>query len=403
MPEHAGMEAAVNHLLNSYTDVDVDIVSGQNCSLYDHSGNRFVDFEAGLWSAALGHSHPRITRAITDQASKISHLHTRTPNTVAQLAAETILGITGLAGGKCVFLNSGSEAAELSVKVVRHLVRNRKLLSFANSYLSAYGRAGEKSEVDFRLIDWSNMELHELDAILNDIPFQEIGGFILEPGGSGSGFVRFPPSELVKKAVEKVRQNNGIIVANEVTTGMGRTGKWFGIHHYQIEPDIVILGKGLGNGYPVSAIAIERGLAAQLEEGGFTHVQSHQNDPLGCRVAQEVVMTMREEGLVERSKETGAYFLNGLLELTRKHDLLSDARGRGLVLALEFASGNKLNASWAYRQLLKEGFLVGCYPAANILRFDPPLTIERDDIDLLLQCIDSILNRAEDGLIDTEL
>lgn len=114
-------------------------------------------------------------------------------------------------------------------------------------------------------------------------------------------------------------------------------------------------------------------------------------------------MTMREEGLVERSKETGAYFLNGLLELTRKHDLLSDARGRGLVLALEFASGNKLNASWAYRQLLKEGFLVGCYPAANILRFDPPLTIERDDIDLLLQCIDSILNRAEDGLIDTEL
>jgi acetylornithine aminotransferase len=229
---------------------------------------------------------------------------------------------------------------------------------------------------------------------LSDIPFERIGGFIFEPGGSGIGFVKFPPKTLVREIVQRIQQARGLIAVNEVTTGMGRTGKWFGFQHYDIEPDIVSLGKGLGNGYPVSAVAMKREIAQKLEASEFHYVQSHQNDPLGCSIAREVIATFREEAWVERGNEKGEYLLEGLKQLGKKHNVVKEARGRGMLLALEFHPRQGLSAAAACHALLEEGFLLGYYSAGNILRFDPALTIEEEDITNLLECLDDILKSA---------
>jgi len=381
----------MEHILKCQEIVKTDFVRGENCSLYDAEGNRYVDFESGTWSTALGHSHPRINRVIENQLQQVTHLGTRYPNRLAEEAAVDVLSIVDLDNGKCVFLSSGSEAVEFGVQAVRRITEKPLLLTFQNSYLSAYGSAGRKTINEWHLFDWMSCVNTDPRLCLEDVPFENIGGFVFEPGGSGIGFVNFPPKELVKEIVRRVRQAGGLIVANEVTTGMGRTGKWFGFQHYDIQPDIVAVGKGLGNGYPVSAVAMEPEVAVKLEASGLYYAQSHQNDPLGCAVAKEVIAVFREENWVERGSTLGAYFLEGLKRLEEKHELVKEARGRGMLLGLELHPHDGFSAGAAYHMLVEKGFLVGYSPAGNILRFDPALTIEKEDITQLLSCMDGLL------------
>jgi acetylornithine aminotransferase len=384
----------MDHILKSHEIFKTDFVRGQNCHLYDSTGKKYVDFESGIWCTALGHNHPRVNRAIESQLKNIAHLGTRYPSFLAEEAALDVLDAVGIEDGKCVFLSSGSESVELGVQIVRRLTEKPLLLTFHNSYLGSYGSAGRKKLDEWYLFDWSACASTDCAECLNEIPFERIGGFVFEPGGSGIGLVNFPPKQLVQEIVRRIRQAGGLIAVNEVTTGMGRTGKWFGFQHYDIEPDIVSLGKGLGNGYPVSAVAMKREIAEKLEAGEFHYVQSHQNDPLGCSIAREVIATFREEGWVERGNTKGECFLEGLKQLGKKQDVVKEARGRGMLLALEFNPRSDFSASSAYDALLKEGFLVGYYSEGNILRFDPALTIEEEDMTDLLDCLNVVLKRA---------
>ncbi len=375
----------MNHVLKCHEIFKTDFVRGQNCYLYDTAGKKYVDFESGIWCTALGHNHPRVNRAIEVQLKNIAHLGTRYPNFLAEEAALDVLAAVGMGDGKCVFLSSGSEAVEFGVQVARRVTGKPLLLTFQNSYLGSYGSAGQKRLDEWYLFDWNASDC------LDEIPFEKIGGFIFEPGGSGIGFVKFPPKQLVEEVGRRVRRAGGLIAVNEITTGMGRTGKWFGFQHYDIQPDIVSLGKGLGNGYPVSAVAMRPEVARKLEESGFHYVQSHQNDPMGCSVAKEVIAIFREEAWVEKGNAKGGYFLEGLKQLEKKHAIVKDARGRGMELALEFHPREGFSAASAYQVLLEKGFLVGYYPAENMLRFDPALTIEQEDITDILACLDNML------------
>jgi len=385
----------MEHILKCHDIVKTDFVRGENCSLFDSDGKRYVDLESGIWCTALGHNHPRINRVIEEQLKQVIHLGTRYPNALVEETARAVLEITGIEDGKCTFLCSGSEAVEFGVQVARRITGKPRLLTFQNSYLSAYGSAGRKAADEWYLFDWMTCTEADPHDCLKGILFENIGGFVFEPGGSGIGFVHFPPSPLVQEMVQRVRRAGGLVVANEITTGMGRTGKWFGFQHYDIQPDIVAIGKGLGNGYPVSAVAMKREVAEKLEESGFHYAQSHQNDPLGCAVAKEVITVLREENRIERGNQVGTYFLEGLKRLGEKHAIVKDARGRGALLALEFHPHTSFSATTAYCALLEKGFLVGYYPAGNILRFDPSLTIEKGDVTRLLECLEDILSGAE--------
>ena len=342
----------------------------------------------------MGHNHPSINGVIEAQLKQIIHLGVRYPNAVVEDAAQDVLSIVAIGDGKCTFLSSGSEAVEFGVQAIRCITGRPLMLTFQNSFLASYGSAGRKEQDEWYLLDWSTCDLAEINACLEKIPFERIGGFAFEPGGSGIGLVHFPPRPLVREIVRRIKQAGGLILVNEVTTGMGRTGKWFGFQHYDIQPDIVAIGKGLGNGYPVSAVAMRLEIAEQLEASGFHYAQSHQNDPLGCAVAREVIALFREGNWVEKGNAVGESFLAGLKQLEKKHSVVKEARGRGMLLGLELQPHERLSAATAYRSLLEQGFLVGYYPIGNLLRFDPSLTIEQEDITRLLEGLDTILARA---------
>ncbi len=395
-----GIHVSMNRVLrcSGYDLVKTDIVRGQDCDLVDVHGKWYIDFEAGVWCTALGHNHPRVNQTIRKQLEQISHIGYRVTNPLVEEAAEEVLSTVGLPSGKCVFLSSGSEAVEFGVQISRRLTGKPLLLTLSDSYLAAYGSAGRKSPQEWHCFDWSGCvacpRKDECDphcTHLRQIPFEEIGGLVFEPGNS-SGLVKLPPKQLVQTLAGGVKQRGGLVVVDEVTTGLGRTGEWCGFEHYGLQPDIVAIGKGLGNGYPVSAVAIAPDSAARLEESAFRYAQSHQNDPLGCAVAKEVIAVIREDGLVARSDEVGTHFLRELEHLAKRHDIVKEVRGRGLMIAMEFKDNDeRFSLGAVFRELLERGFLVGYKPSARLLRFYPPLTITEEHIAKLLEYLDHIL------------
>jgi acetylornithine/N-succinyldiaminopimelate aminotransferase len=390
----------VTHVLrcSGYDIAKTDIVRASGCTLVDAGGKRYIDLEAGVWCTALGHNHPRINQTIAMQLEQISHVGYRTTNDLVEEAATAALDTLALSDGKCVFLSSGSEAVEFGVQLTRRITGQPLLLTLSDSYLAAYGSAGRKSAEEWVCFDWSDCRAcpHEGEcdprcAHLREIPFEHIGGLVFEPGSSG-GTVNIPPRQLVQTLATEVKHRGGLVVVDEVTTGLGRTGAWYGFQHYDLRPDIVALGKGLGNGYPVSAVALTDAVFERLAEGGFRYAQSHQNDPLGCAVAKEVIAVIREQGLIQRSAEVGTHFLRELQTLETRHDVVREVRGRGLMIAMEFTADDEgFSLGTVFCDLLESGFLVGHKPAARLLRFFPPLTIEEQDIAKLVESLDRIL------------
>ncbi|MBI9082319.1 MAG: aspartate aminotransferase family protein [Desulfobacterales bacterium] len=384
---------------SGYNLVKTDMVRGEGCYLFDSAGRRYLDLEAGVWCMALGHSHPRINRAIYAQGQRVSHIGFRYTAQVVETAAEALIDSLKIPGGKSLFLSSGSEAVEFSVQAARRITSRPLLLTLSNTHLAAYGSAGQKDGEEWFCFDWhacagcTRADCHPGCILLAPIPFDRVGAFVFEPGSS-SGLVRFPPRMLIETFARTVRGQGGLVVVDEVTTGLGRTGAWYGFEHYGLEPDLVALGKGLGNGYPVSAVAMTGGVAQSLTGEGFRYAQSHQNDPLGCAVAKEVIAAIQEEGLVERSRRVGARFLRGLEAVGEGCGLVRDVRGRGLMLAVELAPGL---ACEVYRALLDRGFLAGYKPETNLLRFYPPLTLEENDVDRFVENLAQVM-----GIIETE-
>jgi acetylornithine aminotransferase len=375
-----------------------DIVKGEGCYLYDLQGKKYLDLESGIWCLALGHCHPQINDAIRAQAGILTHSGYCYANSVMEQASKAVLDILNMSDGKCVFLSSGSEAVEFGVQAQQKITDKPLILTLSDSFLGSYGSAGNKRKDEWYLFDWQecttcnssedcNPECH----YLSEIPFDRIGGFVFEPGSS-SGLVRFPPKTFIQNIVKFIRQHDGFIQINEITTGLGRTGKWFGFQHYDINPDIVSMGKGLGNGYPVSAIAMTPEIIEHLNNKSFYYYQSHQNDPLGCAVARAVIKILQEEKIIEKSKTVADYFFSELRQLKQKYSIIQEIRGRGLMFAIEFKDmlADDL-LSDLYVQCIQRGFILAKRPGLNVFRLDPPLIIQKEDIDHFLAAFDQLL------------
>lgn len=374
-----------------------NINKAEGCYLYDTQGKKYIDLESGVWCTPLGHSHPRVVDALENQANKISHTGYCYSSLIVEEAAKEILNVSELNNGKCVFLSSGSEAVEFGVQALRKLISSKCLLTLQDSFLGSYGSAGKRNEDEWHLFDWTScsscVKGNECDmncSSFKKIPFDSIGGFVFEPGSS-SGLVRFPPIGLIKNIVKCIKDNNGYIQVNEVTTGIGRTGEWFGFQHYDFLPDIISIGKGLGNGYPVSSIAMSLNIIDSLIEKGFYYSQSHQNDPLGCSVAKEVINVIKDENLIERSKVLGNKFKERLIEISKRNDLIKEVRGRGMMLAIEFNENSKIIVSLIFNKLIEKGFILARRPDLNVFRIDPPLIIDENVINSFLNEFEQIL------------
>ncbi len=375
-----------------------DIVRAENCSLYDSAGRRWVDLESGVWCTSIGHGHPRVLRVLSEQASRISHAGYVYEHPIVEEAAREVLALLDLEDGSCVFLCSGSEAVEYGVRAARMVAGRPLFITMADSYFGAYGSAHARRAAEWHLLDWSACAAcpHARACgpdcpVWASIPHDEIAGFLFEPGSS-SGFVRFPPEKLVTALARTVQESGGVVIVNEVTTGIGRTGRWFGYQHYQIRPDVVAIGKGLGNGYPVSVAAFASGVVDRLGGRPVPYSQSHQNDPLGAAIALEVIRTIEEENLIERGRQIAERLLQGLSALRERSDRIRDVRARGLMIALELEDDAEGSfAARAHRALIDQGYIVARRPGTGVFRIDPALTVERRDIEDFLQVLEETL------------
>jgi acetylornithine aminotransferase len=381
-----------------------DIVRAEGCHIYDSAGTRYVDLESGVWCTSIGHGHPRIKKVIEEQYSRYGHSGFNYSGGIVEQAAAEMMALTGAQGGHCVFLCSGSEAVEYGVRLAESVLDRPLLMTMADSYFGAYGSAASREEGDWFLFDWFPCADCHFDGGCGEgcerwasIPFADIGGFMLEPGSS-SGLVRFPPAKLVRCIADRIRSDGGLLLVNEVTTGIGRTGRWFGYQHYEMKPDIVAIGKGVGNGYPVSVTTFAPGVVERLGGEPMKYAQSHQNDPVGAAVAREVVSVIREEGLIERGRGIGELLLSGLREIEARFPVVSAVRGRGPIAAVDFVDvpGAPLTVS-VHRELIERGYVTGRRPGINVIRLDPPLTIDEDDISGFLASLGEILEAQASG------
>ncbi len=208
-----------------------NIVNSDGIYIFDDKGKSYMDFESGVWCTSLGHKNIRINNLIKKQISSIMHTGFCYSSNILQESAESVLSITNFKKGKCVFLCSGSEAIELARQISKHITKKKMSMTLHDSYLGSYSSVIDRSE-NWYIFNWEKCMLcsdkgnckkdcEELQKIPNDI-----SEFIFEPGSS-SGFVRFPPKPLIQNLVNIVREYGGKVIANEVTTGIGRTGKWF--------------------------------------------------------------------------------------------------------------------------------------------------------------------------------
>lgn len=375
-----------------------DIVRAENCHLYDSLGNRYVDLESGVWCTSIGHAHPRILRLLAEQPAQIGHTGFCYTSGLVEEAAVEILSLLGMEDGKTVFLCSGSEAVEYGVRVAQSVLHRPLLMTMADSYFGAYGSASRKDEREWFCFDWAgcadcpeSRECGKSCPLWAAVPFDRIGGFLFEPGSS-SGLVRFPSKKLIASIVSTVQESGGLVLVNEVTTGVGRTGAWFGFQHYGFAPDIVAMGKGIGNGYPVSVTAFGRAVIDRLGDRPVKYAQSHQNDPLGAAVAMEVVRIIRDGGLIQRGREIAAVLGTGLEAIRARTGKIRAIRGRGLMIAIELVddAGTSFTIR-THRELVRRGFILGRRPGVPVLRCDPSLTIDRADVGGFLEALEEVL------------
>jgi acetylornithine aminotransferase len=377
-----------NNILPFYNPTDKLVVKSNDCYQYDSDGKEYIDFESGVWCTNLGHSNDRIIEVVELQLKDSIHHCYRFRNRHAEALSEELLRITGIREGSSVFLSSGSEAVNLSITLACHITGRDKFLTIDNSYLSAYGPGRISLENKEKVIIPFNSRLH-----IKKINFNEIAAFVIETGGASVDMVRIPDYSFILDIIIQAKDTGCLLIADEVTTGMGRTGKWFGFQHYNFIPDMVVTGKALGNGYPVSAVTVNKEIANEFNKNPFRYAQSHQNDPLGCAVGLEVIKIIEENKMLDACQNTGNYFKEELEVLKGRHrDKIKEVRGRGLMLALELADA--VDGSQMDKKLFDSGFIAGF--KANTFRFLPPLTITTNDIDHLIRTIDSLLSNPLD-------
>jgi 2,2-dialkylglycine decarboxylase (pyruvate) len=237
-----------------------------------------------------------------------------------------------------------------------------------------------------------------LDASLALIANQleNIAAVIVEPILSAGGMV-VPPRDYLQKLHAETRRLGILLIVDEAQTGLGRCGEWFDIQNYGVQPDILVLSKTVGNGYPAAAVIVSEPIARALETRSFTHLSSHQNDPLAAAAVSAVIDIVEEHGLVQHSRAMGEYFIGALRGLQQKHSLIAEVRGRGLMIGVELSppAGDRDLALKAAMLCERRGLHITFSYFEPVLRIIPPLVISRPEIDLAISIMDEALSALE--------
>ena len=375
-----------DYFINTFTRQPIVLDHGDGVKVFDIDGNEYLDMFAGIAVNALGHNHPKLVKAIQDQASKLIHISSIYYNEPALIYAKKLIDKTCF--DRIFYANSGAEANEGAIKLAIKYTGKSEIISTIESFhgrtsmtLAATGH--EDYQEPFKAIlpnGFINVEYNNIDAIKDAIN-ENTAAIIIEPI-QGEGGVNIPDKNYFKEIEKLCKQHNIVLIVDEVQTGFGRCGTLFAHELFDIKPDIMTMAKGIGGGVPMGGILATEKVASAFVPGD--HGTTFGGGPLVCAAANAVLDVFDEENILDNVNEVGDYFLSELKKLNK--DTVADVRGKGLMVGVELT---KPGAEYVdkFRQA---GFLINC-TAGNVLRFVPPLIITKAEIDEFIKAFDEIL------------
>ncbi len=382
---------------HNYHPLDVVIERAEGVWVYDTDGKRYLDCLAAYSAVNQGHCHPAILHALIEQAQKVTLTSRAFRNDQLPLLYKDLHDLTGFE--MVLPMNSGAEAVETAVKAARkwgYKVKGipegrAEIIVCANNF---HGRT--VTIVSFSTDAQYRDGFGPFTPGFKVVPFGDARAlaeaitpntcaFLVEPIQGEAGII-IPPAGFLKEVSEICRRDNVLLMVDEIQSGLGRTGKLFAYMHEGIQPDLVIIGKALAGGfYPVSAVLASRKILGVFQPGD--HGSTFGGNPLACAVARAALRVLVEEKLVERSAESGAYFL-GLLKTLRSPDL-KEVRGIGLWIGIEMRT-----AARPYCEALKDEGILCKETHERVIRIAPPLTIRREEIDWAFERIEKVIGKA---------
>jgi 4-aminobutyrate aminotransferase-like enzyme len=410
-------------VFNYYSD-PLPMDRGEMQFLWDVEGRKYLDFFGGIVTVSVGHCNPRVTERTKEQIDRLQHVSTCFPTEAIVNLAEKLAQITPGSLKKSYFTNSGTEANETAIQSARMHTGNLEVVALRHGYSGrsslARGLTGlntwRKATVEVGIVHAMNPYCYrcplgktypdcevacakDIESVIQCSTSGRIGAFIAEPIQGVGGFIT-PPKEYFKMAFNIVKQYGGDFIADEVQTAWGRTGhKWFGIEHWEVEPDMITSAKGLANGTPVGLTIAKPEIADSFQ--GLT-ISTFGGNPVTSVTAKAVIDLIEEDDLRTNAAMVGGYFRQKLEELQQKHPLIGDVRGMGLMQALELVEDRKTKqpAPAATNALMEEtrkrGLIIGkggFY--GNAIRMSPPLNISKADVDEAARILDESLTAVE--------
>ncbi len=386
------MMLSEKYLANTYARYPVLLVKGKGTRVWDLEGEEYLDFVSGLAVCNLGHCHPKVVRAIQDQAVKLIHV-SNFYYIEPQIQLASLLCKHSFAD-KVFFCNSGAEANEGAIKLARKYAKEKaggdryEIITMERSF---HGRtlatltatAQEKFHKGYEPLmpGFKYVPFNDIMAVRNAID-PKTCAVMLEPI-QGEGGVNCP-SEGYLQALREICDEKGLLlIYDEIQVGMGRTGKLFAYEHDGIEPDLLTLAKSLAGGVPIGALLMKKGIAESFRPGD--HASTFGGNPLATAAGVAAFTTLLEEGMLENCKKMGDYFLSQLEAIQKKFPFVKEVRGKGLILGIEL----KIDGSSIVKEMLRRKILINC-TMGNVLRFLPPLIVTQEEIDRVVRALEEV-------------
>ncbi len=397
---------------------------GHGCTLTDVDGNTYLDFSSGIYVTSLGHCHPKVTEAVQRAAGQLMNCHDFTTPLKVELLETLVSVLPGDLAGVQLY-DSGTTAVEAALRVCRAATGKHEFLSCFGDFHGKSGHAvslarmnrtnGPARAPGFYMLPRPNpyrpwfatpdgaidtdAYLRFYDEFLREGTTGQVAAIVLEPVQGWAGSV-FPPDDFFPKLRAWCDRHGILLVADEVLTSMGRTGTWLAMEHWNTVPDVVAIGKGFGNGFPVTAMVVRQPYAAAVE--GISASTSYGGNPMACAAALASIRAIREEGLLENARRLEAYFLPRLERIKAAHPIVGDVRGKGCLMGIELVKDRSTKEPFdeAGKQVYQRAFRKGLawIPAGHILRMSPPIVMDLDAAAKGMDLIEEAIGETERAL-----
>ena len=369
---------------------------GEGAYLYDINGKRYIDFLAGIAVNVLGHNYPPLVKAIAEQAAKVIHVSNLYYTEPQASAAAKLVKLSGL--DRAFFANSGAEANEGAIKIARKFAKSLSkdkthIITAWNSFhgrtlatLTATGQPHYQEGLEPLPSGFDYVHFNDADELAEKISDKTCA--VMLETIQGEGGVYPPKGDYLKRVRELCDKHGALLILDEIQSGMGRSGKFFAYEKYGIKPDIVTLAKGLAGGVPIGAFICTEEVAKAFKPGD--HGTTFGGNPLACAAANVVLDTVPNEKFLAHVEEVGAYFKDKLIGLQKKYPTqISEIRGEGLILGAQLDKPKRSGVE-IVNECMKRGAIINC-TVGTVLRFIPPLIITREQVDEVINILDSVL------------